>query len=363
MSMDSRERAFLALNHQKPDRIPIDFWASVGFKAKLEKATQTTFLAFQDKHDVDLRYIAGPKYIGPPLIVEGRDSDIWGVPRRTVEIACDNATEYYDEVVSSPLTDAESVAAVIAYAHWPSPDWFDYSVIKEQCEEIQRQGRVVVFMGDRLNRIAQLKPAMYLAGMDQIMIHMAINPEVAVAIFGQVRNFYIEYTRRILESARGKIDIVCTGDDFGGQNSLLISPCMWRDFLREGFKAYIDLIHSAGVKVMHHTCGSVALLIPSMIECGLDILQSLQPEAAGMVPAAIKKQYGRDLCFHGGISIQQTMPKGTASDIRRDVKAAAETLGRDGGYIFCTAHNIQADTPVANAETLLKAYHEFGRYD
>lgn len=360
--MDSRERTLLVLNHEKPDRIPIDFWTSAGFKAKLEKARRTTIRAFQDAHDVDLRYIAGPKYIGPALNAGGNDTDLWGVPRRTVEIACDNAIEYYDEVISSPLATAETVAAITAYAHWPSPDWFDYRVIEGQCEEIHRQGRAVVFMGDRLNRIAQLKPAMYLAGVDTIMMHMAINPAVAAAVFSRVRDFYLEYTRRILEAARGKIDIVCTGDDFGGQNGLLLSPHMWRDFLRGGFKAYIGLIHSAGVKVMHHTCGSVALLIPSLIECGLDILQSLQPEAAGMAPAELKKLYGPDLCFQGGISIQQTMPRGTAADIRRDVKAAAETLGRDGGYIFCTAHNIQADTPVANVETLMKAYHEFGKY-
>jgi len=99
-----------------------------------------------------------------------------------------------------------------------------------------------------------------------------------------------------------------------------------------------------------------------MMERGLDVLQSLQPEAAGMDAEDLKRTFGRRLAFHGGLSIQRTMPLGTKEEIRRQVQARVNSLGKGGGYILCTSHNIQADTPVASALALLAAYREFGRY-
>jgi uroporphyrinogen decarboxylase len=105
----------------------------------------------------------------------------------------------------------------------------------------------------------------------------------------------------------------------------------------------------------------VVEIIPDMIDCGLDVLQSIQPEAAHMSLAALRARFGASLCFHGGISIQRTMPFGTPEEIRREVSQIAHTVGTGGGYIFCTAHNIQADTSIENVQTLLRAYHSYGR--
>jgi uroporphyrinogen decarboxylase len=360
--MTSRERVLLALNHQASDRIPVDFWASTGFLKKLEAGTGLSHEDFLDAHDVDLRYIGGPEYIGPPLQnSRGEATDIWGVPRTFTEVQLDGGAETYAEVTNPPLASISSVEEIISYPHWPSPDWFDYTPIRNQCDEVARKGRLVVFMGDRLNRIAQLKPAMYLRGMEQVLVDMALEATLAEAIFGRIRDFYLAYLERILEAAQGKIDIVLTGDDFGAQDGLLLSVEMWDRFLRAGFAGYLGLIKSYGVKTMHHTCGAVAPLLPRLIASGLDVLQSVQPEARGMDPASLKAGFGARLAFHGGVSIQRTMPHGSRDDIRGEVARLAQTLGPGGGYIFCTAHNLQADTPVANALALLAAYHEFGR--
>ncbi|MBN1642022.1 MAG: hypothetical protein JXA09_12375 [Anaerolineae bacterium] len=357
--MDSRERTALALEHAAGDRIPIDCWASASMIAKIERAIGTQYEAFLDRYDVDLRYIPGPRYVGPPL-EDGRD--IWGVERTTIEVQVADGTEFYKEVARSPLAEMESVDEIECYPHWPSPDAFDYSMIEAQCDRIRDAGRVVVFMGDRLNRVAQLKPAMYLRGIEHSFSDLALRPEIVEAIVGKIRAFYVAYLERILEAARGKIDIVLTGDDFGSQKGLLISPETWRAVIAPGFWEYIALIKRYGAVAMHHTCGSVVEIIPDMIACGLDVLQSIQPEAAGMSLAALKARFGRELCFHGGISIQRTMPFGTPEAIRAEVRAIAETVKPDGGYIFCTAHNIQADTSVENVLALLDAYHEYGRY-
>ena len=354
--MDSRERTLLTINHQTPDRIPRDFWASPGMWRKLETELGLGQAQFLDRYDVDLRYIAGPGYVGPPL--EG--VDIWGVPRVVAEVRFPGGVERYDEVARSPLAHATTVEEVLGYAHWPSPDWCDYTTIAQQCEEVRRQGRAVVFMGDRLNRVNQLKQATYLRGMEQTLMDLAADPEMAHAVIGKIRAFYLAYLERLLDAAKGGIDIIVTGDDFGVQNGLFISADMWDTYLREGFAAYLDLIHSYGVKVMHHSCGSVRPLIPRLIECGLDILQSLQPDARDMVPEELKAEFGDALAFQGGISVQRTMPFGTREEIRAEVKRLAEVMGQGGGYIFCTAHNLQADTPVGNVLALMEGYREYG---
>jgi uroporphyrinogen decarboxylase len=279
-----------------------------------------------------------------------------------VTAATADGAETYREVDRAPLGGATTELEIHAYPRWPSPDWYDYGGIEAQCARIREAGRVTVFMGDRLNRVAQLKPAMYLRGVELILEDLILRPSIAEAIFSRVRGFYLEYLSRILESARGRLDIVLSGDDFGTQQGPLISPSMWVRYLGEGFAAYADAVRSSGALLMHHTCGSVRPLVPLMLARGLRILQSLQPEARDMDHAVLKRDYGDRLGFHGGISIQHTMPRGSPDDVAREVEERVATLGRGGGYILCTSHNVQADVPLSNLEALLEAARTRGRY-
>jgi uroporphyrinogen decarboxylase len=273
--MDSRERVALALDHQQPDRVPIDYWATSSVTARLlEHFGLSTQEELLQHLGVDFRYIDGPKYVGPEPEVheDGSVEDHWGVPRVRVEIGSGAQASVYREVLHFPLQQAQSVAEIRDYAKWPSPDWFDYACVARQVAEAQRTGKVVVFMGDRMNRCAQLKPAMYLRGVDQILLDLALRPEVAEYIFRRIAEFYLEYVRRTLEAGGGGIDVLMMGDDFGTQRGLFMSPAMWRRFLRPGFQAFIDLGRAYGCKVAHHSCGSIKPIIPDLIECGLDIL-------------------------------------------------------------------------------------------
>ncbi len=314
--------------------------------------------------DVDFRYVDGPKYVGPEPAVhtDGSVEDHWGVPRVLVEVEADDAKAAYREVLDFPLKHARSVEELRDYPKWPDPDWFDYRCVAEQVAAARASGKVVVFMGDRMNRCAQLKPAMYLRGIDQIFYDLAVEPEIAEYLFRRIVDFYLEYARRTLEAANGGIDILMTGDDFGTQKGPFMSPDMWRRFLRPGFKAFVELGHEFGTKVGHHSCGSIKPIIPDLVDCGLDILNPLQPDVVDMDHAELKKTFGRRLCFHGSISIQRTLPFGTPEDVRREVRRRRETLGPGGGFIYCTAHNIQADTPIENIEALFEAYKTLGRY-
>jgi len=363
--MDSRERVALALVHKEPDRVPIDYWATPEVTAKLlRRHGLSTPEELLQHFGVDFRYIDGPRYVGPSPArgEDGSVADHWGVPRVAVQVGSGETATSYWEVARFPLQDARSVEEVRGYPKWPSPDWFDYGVVREQVAEARRTGKVVVFMGDRLNRCAQLKPAMYLRGVEQILIDLALNPDIAAAICQRIAEFYLEYTRRTLDAADGGIDILMMGDDFGTQTGPFLSPAMWRHFLRPGFEAFIGVAKRFGCKVAHHSCGSIQPLIPDLIECGLDILNPLQPDVADMDHRDLKRRFGDRLCFHGAVSIQRALPFGTPDDVRREVRERFDALAPGGGFIVCTAHNIQADTPLENVDALFEAYQALGRY-
>lgn len=362
--MNSKQRVKKALMFTEPDRVPIDYWADKIVTRKLMKALCVEDMEKLLKHlNIDFRFIEGTVYTGPRLetFEDGSWKDIWGVIRKNVLVdSKDSERGNYEHVVEHPLAGAETVKDIEKYDGWPSPDWYDYSCV-ERTAGIHSEFSVVCG-GDRLNRTAQLKPAMYLRGVEQIMLDLALNDMLVEAIIERLVYFFLEYNSRIFKNSNGKIDIFFMGDDFGTQNGLIMSIEMWRRFFRPGFKKFIELAHSYGIKVMHHTCGSIEPLIPDFIDCGLDILQSLQPGAAGMDLIKIKREYGRHICFQGGIDIQKTMPYGTAADVKNEVIDRLKTLSPGGGYILCTAHNMQADTPTENILALYEAAGKYGRY-
>jgi len=360
--MMSKERFRTAIAFREPDRVPVDFWAMseviAALVAHLGLSSKEELLTH---FDVDFRVIRGPRYVGPPLETdnEGVEKDIWGVPRKSQTIDTRYGKASYKEVVSYPMAHVKTVEELDAYP-WPQVEWFDFAEVAEQC---RRCGdKVAVARGGRLNRTAQLKPAMYLRGVEQILVDIALEPALARALFDRIAQFYLDFDRALFEAAEGGIDLFMMGDDFGMQNGTLVSPQMWREMLKPNFKRFIDLAHGFDIPVMHHTCGSVRALMDEFIECGLDVLQSLQPEAAKMDFAEIKREFGSQLAFQGAISIQKTLPYGSPEEVRAEVRQRTRTLGPGGGYILCTAHNIQPDTPLENVLALFEAYREFGRY-
>ena len=362
--MDSRERVERALAHEEPDRVPIDYWATDTVSARLRERLGLDSQEELLRHfEVDFRYVEGPRYVGPALAMheDGAVEDIWGVPRIKVEVGEGDSRGSYREVRDSPLRGM-SLDEIKRYAKWPDPEMFDYGCVRDQVAEARAAGKVVIFMGDRMNRCAQLKPAMYLRGVDQILLDLMMAPDVARYVFDRVAEFYLEYVRRSLEAAGPELDIFMMGDDFGTQGGPFMSPPMWRDFLGANFRKFVELGHRFGCKVAHHSCGSIRPLVAGMIDCGLDVLNPVQPDVDGMDRRELKARFGERLTFHGSISIQRTLPYGTPDDVRAEVRERFETLGPGGGFVFCTAHNIQVDTPLENVLALFEAYRKLGSY-
>jgi uroporphyrinogen decarboxylase len=344
--MNSKERVLATIDHIEPDRVPVDMWA-------LPPVTDNLRLHLGAGDDeriwvalgIDLRSV-WPVYAGPSLETfnDGSYIDWWGLHRRKLGP--------FEEVVTAPLADAQSPADVEAH-RWPEPDWFDYEGMRPACEAMSEYALVVRDPGP--NATCVLRVAMWLRGMENLMIDMVMNAELARAIIARVEKFYMEFDRRIFETVGDLTDIYQLADDVGTQDGLMISPQMFRDFIKPSLSRLMTQGKSYGQKVMYHTCGAVRALIPDFVEIGVDILNPIQPSAAKMDPEGLKRDFGQDLCFHGALDIQTTLSSGTPDQVRAEVKRLCNILGPGGGFILAPTNNIMPETPVENILALYEA--------
>ena len=363
--MTARQRTRKAINFEEADRIPIDNWMVPEIKKRCMEywgcENEEELLEFLG---VDVRDNYGASYVGQEFkkYDDGTVEDLWGVRRKVVTYGKGTSHEgTFKEVSWSPLEHMKTVEEINTYTRWPTPDWWDYSKVKQDCAKWHPQ-YFVLNKGDRLDRTAQLKPMMYMRGIQQTFIDLAANPKIVECIRDHIINYFVNYNPKVFQAAAEEMDMFMMGDDMGGQQGSLVGPDMWKRYFADGFRKYCDIAHKYGLKVMYHTCGDVYALIPLMIENGLDCLQSVQPTATNMDIKRLKKEFGKHLSFQGGMDIQQVLPLGTREDVKKMVKYAADNAKSGGGYIFGTSHNIQADTAIENVAALFEAYHEYGVY-
>lgn len=340
-SLTHRERVALALDHKETDRVPIAMVCSGINKPAyddLERYLRETRDISVEKYLqplIDVKEIF-PRYTGPGL---EENEDMWGVVRKPVSYG----KGAYDEISHYPLKERGSVDELSAY-RWPTTQWFDYSDIREQIERMDlEEERCLMVAGGNI-----FETAWYMRGFEQALMDIALCSELIDFVMQKVTGFYMEHTGKMLEAADGRIDMVFTADDIGGQQGLLMSLDMWNKYIKPHHEKLNSLIHSLGAKVIYHTDGSIMPAVPGLIDMGIDVLQALQFDAKGMDPVFLKETYGDRLCFEGGISIQKTLPLGTVDEVRREVIDRIRVLGRGGGYILGPSHVIQAGTPPEN---------------
>ncbi len=348
--MKPKERVRAALEHRQPDRLPVDYWATTEVTerlvADLKLDCEEALLA---RLGVDLRYLQ-PVYVGPEpeRAADGSWRDIWGVWRRKVTYGGGS----YDEVSVYPLADMEDPAELADYP-WPSAELFDFLPMRPEAENLADY--FLVNAADRLNRTSALKAAIYLRGMDRIMMDMAINEPFAEALFRHIADFYLQYNRAMFEQVGDLLDMFFMGDDFGTQSGLLVGPDMWRKFFAPHLESFSRQAREFDLKVMLHSCGAISEILGDLADCGVDVSNPVQPGAAGMDPAELKSEFGHRLSFHGAIDVQHTLPEGTPEDVCAEVRARFKDLGDGGGYIVCPSHNFQPDVPTANILALYEA--------
>jgi uroporphyrinogen decarboxylase len=349
--MTPHARVMTAVDRRPPDRTPADYKAEPEVnRYMMEYLRVDCYESLLRRLEVDVRRLE-PRYVGPPprVLEDGVLEDYWGIRSKHLKAAHGS----YDMHVHTPVWDATSVEDLQKHP-WPWPDIFDYSVMCEQCERYR--GYAILYEGaDLFTRPCILR------NMENVLIDMLERPEMVHFLIGKFTDFYCEDIGRALGATRGGFDIYCEWSDFGTQRGLLISIPLFREFVAPYLKRMIDLCHSAGVKFMLHSCGAIRELIPEFIALGVDILDPIQVAAQGMDPAGLKREFGEELAFHGGVCTQQTLPFGTPQEVRAAVLDRIATLGLGGGYILASSHDISADTPPENVAAMYAPELRTGR--
>ena len=345
--MNHRERILAAIRHQPVDRTPTDIWATGEVMDRLYAHFGTTDrVALYDKLGIDGIPGIAPPYIGPPLREEEGvyREDPWGMGYR----AQPYATGVYYEQVYYPLAAAETIADLDAY-RWPSPDWYDYGELRGLARQypdraVQCGYAAVFYYHNKLR------------GLQESLMDPLLRPEFTKELVRRVSAFFQEYHRRCFEAAGDAIQLTQVTDDLGSQHGLLISPRVFNEFYRAPIQRAIDLAKTHGLLVFHHDDGDLRPLLPTLVEMGIDLLNPIQWRCGNWDLTALKAQFGKEICFHGGVDNQITLPHGTPEDVRREVRWLRETLGSDGtGFILAPCHNLQAVTPIENIIALYEA--------
>ncbi len=211
------------------------------------------------------------------------------------------------------------------------------------CDENQDHF-TIIWIGDLWER------ATFMRGMENILLDVAMHPRFAQDLLRGITD-YILASMDILFS-RFEFDGIALSDDYGTQHALMMSPEMWREYIKPHLTEIYAKGKANGCTIFQHTCGDVSLIIPDMIELGLDILHPVQPEV--MDPFTLKKQFGKDLTLCGGIPTQTLLPYGTPDEVKAEVRKLKTLMGEDGGYILEPGITLQADIPLENMVAMIE---------
>lgn len=185
--------------------------------------------------------------------------------------------------------------------------------------------------------------AWIMRGIEPVLMDFLENPIFIEELFDQITEFNLVITKRLCQYS---IDAFHFGDDWGQQHGLIMNPDTWRRFFKKPLKKMYDAVHDAGLPVSIHSCGDIMDIIPDLIEIGVNMISPLQAEALDF--DYLKKEYGKYISFWGGVSTQQTLPHGTADDVRKEMRDRINVLGKGGGYVLAPSHELQGDIPLEN---------------
>lgn len=345
--MTPRERILKTINRQPTDRTPVDLWCTPEVLESLRKHT-----SLQDEFEIynalgvdKIVWIFpgyGGRYFDPN---DSGEITMWGVPTRMVKAGL--AT--YQEYINPPIASYDDPAQLAGYHSWPSPDLFDYAGSKALAQEARKWDFATIGPW-----ISHFEIYCQMRGLENALMDTLAYPDFLDATLDRIDEIQTVMLDRMLTDLRDEIDIVFISDDMGMQENMLIPLESWEQHFKHRLKNWCDLIHSHGKKVLYHTDGAVLPLIPGLIECEIDILNPIQHVCPGMETAGLKAQFGKDVIFHGGIENQKTLPMGSVQDVIDETNMCLDTLGKDGGYICCSCHNIQAGTPVENILAMIE---------
>lgn len=231
---------------------------------------------------------------------------------------------------------------------WPTIDaLWDQAALLQQIEAARQRGQfVVVSTGFGL-----FERSWTLRGFENALTDMLLHPNFYAALLDGILEIHLQIISRLLSLP---VDGILLSDDWGEQRGVIMGPPLWRKFIQPRAAAFFDAVHAGGKWAFQHCCGNVTDILPEMIASGLDVLESLQPEAMDVY--AIKRRFGRDLRLWGGLGTQRLIPFGAPDEIREEIARLRGELGGGGGYILAPAKPLMDEVPVENAAAVLEAF-------
>jgi len=376
--LTSRERVRLAIAHQEPDRVPIDMgpmvqtyinlkeYLGIEIEEELNPGGWTTVPVHpvvMDRLGLDIVHVAPgkPKNWTPRTFPDGSVEDEWGVRRKMVW----HGTSYYNEIVYQPLVDA-TIDDLKDYP-WPDPD--DPGRTEGLAERVKKiyeetDYAIMARFGGSVN-----DGCWYMRGQEQWLMDYVLNQDFVATMLDKMLDITLRINENCLRAAGKYIDILrLGGEDMGTQQNLIISPEMlrkiWFPRLKKLVQRTKEIFHeyNPNGKIMLHSCGAIYPIIEDLIDCGIDILDPIQPKAKGMDPFRLKAEFGDRLAFHGGICIQDVLPNYEPEEVVEFVKERLRALAPGGGYIVSPSHNVPEDSKPENLTAMCDAVREYGRY-
>jgi uroporphyrinogen decarboxylase len=380
--MNRREAFAATVAHREPERVLVDYGKHIGSFHRLaygrlrgyapelglpetptilDRMAQNVVLpeALCQRLGLDFRWIV-PRWVGVTDIeIDGEPGylDMWRTPHKWTDVGS------YFAIAAHPLGGENLTEADLAAFAWPDPDQpAMFAGLAEQAKYWSETSDYVV--GADGIKVGILQTASQLRGYDKLFTDFALNPDLAHALLGRISATINEMYRCYMDAVGRHVQVVVITDDQGTQKSLMVSPRMFRAFIKPYLKSLIETIKAAAdVKVLMHCDGAIVPILPDLIEIGVDIINPVQTVVVGLEDTfALKEKFGDRITFHGGLDVQQVVPNATPEGLRQEVARRLYDLGRDGGYILAPCHNISFDVPPANVLALFDAAQELGRY-
>lgn len=385
--MNSRERILAALNHTESEKLPIDLAGTTW--------TGITYIAYRNllgylgmsQEEPDWSDVIQQIVVPSDLFFSKYDSDIRGLFPLTshnwdVFSKLEDKGEYYEyadewqfvhrfpkngywfSIVRNPLekVDFEDENIIEKYP-WPvAADLKRFSGLRGKAIHFREKGKIVFIKGLCAGLFEMHQR---IRGTENAMTDPFLFPVNSDKLIGKLADLKIEFWDAALNELGDVIDIVGEGDDYGTQQSQLISPDQFREYYKPHFERVLNFIREKlpHVKLMFHSCGNVRPIIPDLIEMGVDILNPVHINATGMDPFQLKKDFGNDIVFWGGgVDTQNILPCGTPQEVKDDVKRNIDALAPGGGFVFSTVHNIQAEVPPQNIVAMFDELNQYGNY-
>ncbi len=383
--MTPQERVLTALKHREPDRVPFDLGSTVvtGITRKaylnllnflgIKKDDIGILDIVQQLADVDEEVLRQFKvdirgiFTKPPSdwqleIKEKEDyylfQDQWGIVWRMPRLE-----GLYFDMYQHPLSDITNFRE-LERVKFPNPsDPARVGGLREQARQFCQKEQTAVIVGGSMGG-GFFEMAFWLRGWENFYTDLVLNPTLVCALMDKLVEIKMKFWDLVLAELRDYVHMVMETEDLGDQKGPMISPEMFRKFVKPRMKELYSYIKKkAPVYIFFHSCGAIYDFIPDLIEVGVDILNPVQVSAVGMNTRRLKKDFGNTISFWGGgVDTQRILPLGTPQQVKDEVKRRIDDLAPGGGFIFNTVHNIQADVPPQNIIAMWEALQEYGGY-